>query len=104
MCGVYCLCHPVTTFDSSRFAYGTFNVFVSCSALATAKQIVNPANYMQTEEAAKEASKQLPEWFAAQYKSRRMASVSMLLPLCQCNYIAGANGFAANCVPRLKEL
>jgi ATP-dependent phosphoenolpyruvate carboxykinase len=59
-----------------RFAYTSMNVFVSCSALAIAKQIINPANYLKDEAAVQEATKQLPAWFAQQYQSRRVASVS----------------------------
>lgn len=60
-----------------RFAYTSANVFVSCSALAIAKQIINPANYLRDEAAVQEATKQLPAWFAQQYQSRRVASVSV---------------------------
>ncbi|KAF6266020.1 hypothetical protein COO60DRAFT_1475178 [Scenedesmus sp. NREL 46B-D3] len=58
----------------TRFAYTSMNVFVSCSALAIAKQIINPANYLRNEAAAQEATKQLPAWFVQQYQSRRVAS------------------------------
>ncbi|WIA15991.1 hypothetical protein OEZ85_012728 [Tetradesmus obliquus] len=61
----------------TRFAYTSANVFFSCSALAIAKQIINPANYLRDEAAVQEATKQLPAWFAQQYQSRRVASDMM---------------------------
>jgi hypothetical protein len=71
-----------------RFAFTGFNVFISCSALAVAKQMLNPANFTAAAQdaaaAADKAGEQLPAWFRGQYQQRRAAAVRVCVCMCVC--------------------
>jgi hypothetical protein len=70
------LASTATHFLSRRLAFTGVSTVFYCSAIALAKQFVNPSNFTQPEASGQGPSKTLPSWFAKQYEARRLGHVS----------------------------